>query len=76
MTITVSIDQAQAKLAEIIASLAPGDEVVITRDRQPVARLVILPKPPQRRQPWRCKGMITLVVEDDEHLEGFQQYMP
>ena len=23
-----------------------------------------------------CKGMITLLVEDDEHLEGFAEYMP
>jgi hypothetical protein len=27
------------------------------------------PKPRQPRQPGNCKGMITLLVEDDEHLE-------
>jgi prevent-host-death family protein len=76
MTATVSIDEAQAKLAEIIANLSPGDEVVITQNQQPVAKLVIPAKPLQRREPGRCKGMITLLVEDDEHLEGFKEYMP
>lgn len=76
MTTTVSIDEAQAKLAEIIANLSPGDEVVITQNQQPVAKLVIPAKPLQRRKPGRCKGMITLLVEDDEHLEGFKEYMP
>ena len=41
---------------------------------KPVARLV-REKPPlrQRRQPGNCIGMITLLVEDDEHLEGFEE---
>jgi antitoxin (DNA-binding transcriptional repressor) of toxin-antitoxin stability system len=73
MTTTVSIDQAQAKLAEIIAGLSPGDEVIITQNQQPVAKLMI---PLKRREPGRCKGMITLLVEDDEHLEAFKEYMP
>jgi antitoxin (DNA-binding transcriptional repressor) of toxin-antitoxin stability system len=47
---TVTIEEAQAKLPEIIAKLAPGEAVVITRDREPVAQLVPLPKgvPPTR----------------------------
>ena len=28
---TISIDEAQTKLAELIANLAPGDKVVITK---------------------------------------------
>jgi antitoxin (DNA-binding transcriptional repressor) of toxin-antitoxin stability system len=76
MSTTVSIDEAQAKLREIIAKLGPDDEVVITENQQPVAKLVSQPRPTTRRQPGRCKGMITLLVEDDEHLEGFKEYMP
>ena len=76
MGTTISIDEAQAKLAELIRQLAPGEEIIITENQQPVAKLVSQPKPSQRRQPGRCKGMITLLVEDDEHLEGFKEYMP
>jgi antitoxin (DNA-binding transcriptional repressor) of toxin-antitoxin stability system len=73
---TVSIDEAQTRLAELIHQLAPGEEIIITEDQQPVAKLVSQARPVQRRQPGRCKGMITLLVEDDEHLEGFKEYMP
>ena len=76
METTVRIDEAQAKLAELIHRLAPGDEIIITENQQPVAKLVSQSKPLQRREPGRCKGMITLLVEDEEHLEGFKEYMP
>lgn len=72
----ISIDEAQDRLAELIHRLAPGDEIIITENQQPVAKLLSQPRPLQRREPGRCKGMITLLVEDEEHLEGFQEYMP
>ena len=38
--------EAQAKLPDLIHKLSPGDELVITEDNQPVAKLVIeIPKP-------------------------------
>ena len=76
MGTTVSIVDAQARLTQLIHQLAPGDEIIITENQQPVAKLVSQAKPLQRREPGRCKGMITLLVEDEEHLEGFKEYMP
>ena len=38
--ITISIEEAQAKLPELIGSLAKGEELVIVKDDQVVARLV------------------------------------
>lgn len=77
MSTNVSIEEAQTNLAELIGSLGPGDEVVITKGDQPVAKLVG-EQPAQRkpRTPGNCKGMIALLVEDDEHLEDFREYMP
>ena len=46
---TLTIQEAQAQLEEIIHWLAPGDEVVITENNQPVARLV--PTAPQVAPP-------------------------
>ena len=40
MSATITIDEAQAKLKELIHQLAPGEEVVITENQQPVAKLV------------------------------------
>ena len=72
----VTIEEAQAKLAELIDKITLGEEVIITRNQQPVAQLV--PLPPAKPQPvfGSCKGMLTIVAEDDEHLEDFKEYMP
>ncbi len=76
MTTTLAVEDIKESLTELIDRLTPGDEIVLTRDHKPVAKLVgeksDLRKP---RQPGNCKGMITLLEEDDEHLEGFAEYM-
>lgn len=73
---TVTIEEAQAKLPELIAKLALGEEVIITHNQQPVAQLI--PPPVAQPQPvfGSCKGMLTIVSEDEEHLEDFKEYMP
>ena len=73
---TVTIQEAQAKLPELIHKLTPGDEVVITENNQPVAKLVAPPAEKPRPLPGRGKGMLTILAEDDEHLEHFKEYMP
>lgn len=45
-----------------------------------LARLVVLlpevGEPiPKRRQPGSAKGILTVLSEDDEHLEDFREYM-
>lgn len=37
---TITIQEAQARLSELIHRLAPGDEVVIVENDEPVAKLV------------------------------------
>lgn len=70
----ISIEEAQAQLPEIIGKLGPGEEVVITKDDLPVAELrsIAAGKP----QFGSCKGMLTVVAGDEEHLEDFKEYMP
>ena len=73
----VTIQEAQANLLDLIHKLVPGDEVVITENNQPVAKLVSeLPAEKPYPMLGRCKGMLTIVAEDDEHLEEFKEYMP
>ncbi len=74
----ISIDQAQRKLAELIDQLLPGEEIVICDNERPVAKLIKLPNPARtrRRTPGLCKGMITIISDDDDHLEDFKDYMP
>jgi prevent-host-death family protein len=73
---SVTIQEAQAKLPQLIRQLAPGAEVVITENNQPVAKLVAAAMDKPRPIPGRCKGMLTILAEDDEHLEHFKEYMP
>jgi prevent-host-death family protein len=40
MATTVTIEEAQAHLAELIAKLSPEEEVVITQNQRPVAKLI------------------------------------
>ena len=76
MSTTITIEEAQAKLPELIAKLSPGQEVVITQNDQPVAELHLTAKEESRPKFGSCKGMLTIVAEDNEHLEDFKEYMP
>ena len=55
--------------------LAPGEEVVITDNRQPVAKLVAASARPHRPAPGAGKGSILYMAPDfDEPMEEFKEY--
>ena len=74
MATIIGIDEAQAKLREIISKLAPEDEVVIVENNRPIARL--LPSGNPKPQFGGCKAMLQIASDDDEHLTDFKDYMP
>jgi antitoxin (DNA-binding transcriptional repressor) of toxin-antitoxin stability system len=77
MTMTiVTMQQAQANLPELIHKLTPGEELVITENDHAVAKVVASSDENRRPIYGRCKGMLTILAEDDEHLEDFKEYMP
>jgi antitoxin (DNA-binding transcriptional repressor) of toxin-antitoxin stability system len=73
---SVTLEEAQARLPELIDQLRPGESLTITRGQKAVAHLVS-DEPPARkpRQPGNCKGMLTILADDDEHLRDFAEYM-
>lgn len=73
---TVSLEEAQARLPELIEQLAPGEEVVITRNTQPVAKLIGQASGKPQPVFGRGKGRLQIVAEDKDHLEDFKDYMP
>jgi antitoxin (DNA-binding transcriptional repressor) of toxin-antitoxin stability system len=73
---TITLEEAQSRLAEIIDRLPPGEEVVITRDNKPVASLYGAPGDEPRPLPGRGRGMLTILSDDDDHLMDFARYMP
>jgi len=73
---TLTIEEAQARLPELIDHLAADEQLVITRDQQPIARLLAEEKPQRHpRKAGSAKGLLTILVEDDEHLKDFAEYM-
>jgi prevent-host-death family protein len=76
---TVTLETAQAKLKEIVHRLSPGDEIVITENQRPVAKLVAeLPKTAKssRPGPGLCQGAIVYMAADfDAPLEDMKEYM-
>jgi antitoxin (DNA-binding transcriptional repressor) of toxin-antitoxin stability system len=82
MSATIAVEDAQANLKELIHQLAPGEEVILTENHKPVAKLVgtpALPSPgpkPARPGPGLCKGMITYMAPDfDAPLDDMKEYM-
>ena len=73
---TVTLEEAQAQLPQLIEQLAPGQEVIITRGALPVAKLVSPPHATLQPIFGRGRGKVIIVAEDDEHLKDFEDYMP
>ena len=73
---TVTIQEAQAQLPDLIHHLSVGDELVITENNQPVARLART----EPKQQWPCKagsakGKIRMAADFDAPLRDFSEYM-
>ncbi len=70
---TITLEEAQARLPELIEHLAPGEELVITSNAFPVATLV----GPVSRIPFpvfgRGRGKIVILSDDDDHLRDFEE---
>ena len=77
MPASIPVEEAQAKLKKLIDQLAPGEELVITENQQPVAKLVgQRPARLSRPAPGLGKGSILYMAPDfDEPLEEFKEYV-
>ncbi len=76
MQTTIALEDIKVTLPELLDGLSPGDEVILTRNDQPVAKLLSgPPRPRQPRKAGNCVGMIRIVADDDGHLEDFEEYM-
>lgn len=72
---TVSIEQAQLRLKELIQQTAVGESIVITDNQHPVAELRMVQSEKPTPVFGSCKGLLTIVSDDDEHLADFSEYM-
>jgi antitoxin (DNA-binding transcriptional repressor) of toxin-antitoxin stability system len=64
---TVTLEEAQAHLPQLIEQLQPGEEIVITRDEKPVATVRAIP-PAQDERRAAAVAMLNRWVEEDAKL--------
>jgi prevent-host-death family protein len=68
-----NIAGAKARVAELIEKAVPGEEIIVAKDNNPMAKIV--PLRPARRQPGTAKGQILYVSPDfDAPLGDFSEY--
>lgn len=74
----VTIEDAKVRLAEIIEQLLPGEQIVITRDHKPIARLIAENEPVAQlpRKLGTLQGTVLYMAPDfDAPLDDFKEYM-
>jgi prevent-host-death family protein len=67
--IFVNMHEAKSQLSKLIRRAAAGEEIVVARDGEPVARIVAYTPPAQPRRPGLLAGKITI-------REGFDEVPP
>ena len=76
MSNTIPIEQASSQLATLVRGLGPGDEIILTDNNKPIARIVA-DSALRNRVAGTCKGMIEIVDDgDDVVLDHFKEYLP
>lgn len=68
---TITLEEAQARLPELIEKLHPGEEMLITKDDHPVARIVGERCLTGKRR----LGTLKYAEDFDAPLEDFKEYM-
>jgi antitoxin (DNA-binding transcriptional repressor) of toxin-antitoxin stability system len=72
----LNLDHVQAHLREIVTSLQPGEEVVLTENGEPLAKLVKMERTSWPCQAGSAKDKILWIAPDfDAPLEEFKEYM-
>jgi antitoxin (DNA-binding transcriptional repressor) of toxin-antitoxin stability system len=71
----IELDQVAEHLPELIEEVQQGGEVVLTRDDEPVAKLVAFPPVHPSPRFGSAKGLIIMSDDFDEPLEDFEEYM-
>ena len=75
---TITIEEAQAGLTDLIHRLSPGEEVLIIENERTVAKLTVAPAEPEKkpRVLGSMKGTVLYMAPDfDAPLDDFKDYV-
>ncbi len=71
----IELDKVADQLAELVEEVGRGGEIVITKDEQPVAKLIGYQEVRRTPRFGSAKGLITIAEDFDAPLEDFDEYM-
>lgn len=71
----IDITDAQTQITQLLESALQGEEVIITRNNQPILKLIQILPVTKRRQRGSAKGQIWIAPDFDALLEDFKEYM-
>jgi prevent-host-death family protein len=74
---TVTIHTAKTTLSQLLTRVEAGEEIIVSRGRTPIAKIVPFTPAPSKRQPGKLKGKISIGPEffdplPDEELAGLE----
>lgn len=71
----IDLNHAQTQLSELVRRAARGEDVILTEDGEPVAKIISIARAQRPRQFGSSKGLIHMTDDFDEPLEDFREYM-
>jgi len=73
--LAIELSEAESQLSKLVQEVGDGMEIVITRNGEPIARIVPVLPTTQDRVPGSAKGLFTVPEDFDAPLEDFREYM-
>ena len=71
----VDLQQAKERFLELIELAVSGEEVIISKDQQPLVKLAPVSRPRRQRKFGSAKGLIAMAEDFDGPLEDFKEYV-
>lgn len=73
----VNMHEAKTNLSKLVQRAAAGEEIILAKAGEPVAKIVAYTAPPKKpRVPGSMKGKIWIAPDFDEIPEEFEEYLP
>ncbi len=72
----ISIHEAKTHLSRLIQRALAGEEIIVSKGKEPVVKIVPIPEARKNRKPGGAKGIVKSISKDfDKPLEEFEDYM-
>lgn len=71
----VDLQQAKERFLELIELAVSGEEVIISKNQQPLVKLTPVSRPRRQRKFGSAKGLIAMAEDFDGPLEDFKEYV-